>query len=97
MVCHNVNFDIKIMSYAYYRAGIVNTLIDYRKVCTMKTATPVLKIPSVRGGYKWPKLQETYQALVDEAGFESAHTADADAMACWKILRALEEKGVELL
>lgn len=97
VVCHNVNFDIKIMSYAYCRTGIVNTLMDFRKVCTMKTATPVLKIPSARGGYKWPKLQETYRVLVDEAGFEAAHSADADAMACWKVLRALEERGVELL
>ena len=92
VVCHNTNFDIKIMSYAYYRTGIVNTLIDYRKVCTMRTATPIMKSL----GKRWT-LQETYRSLVDEAGFGAAHTADADAMACWKVLRALEKRGVELL
>ncbi len=92
VVCHNVNFDVKIMSYAYCRADIVNTLMDFSKVCTMKTATPIMKSL----GKRWT-LQETYRSLVDEAGFEAAHSADADAMACWKVLRALEKRGVELL
>ena len=97
VICHNTSFDMIIMSYAYYRAGMnMESLEKLPSICTMKTATPVLKLPSKRG-YKWPKMIEAYKALVDPAGFDAAHTADADAMACWKVLLALEKRGVELL
>jgi len=96
VVCHNYNFDSKIMSSAYHRAEM--SLMYFTRlphVCTMQTATPVLKLQGKRG-YKWPKLAEAYRLLVNDEGFDAAHTADADTMACWKVLRALEQKGVEL-
>ncbi len=97
IVCHNIKFDLKIMNAAYHRAGVSSKLLnELPRICTMLTATPVLKIHSARG-YKWPKLQESYCALVDKKGFDAAHSADADTLACWHVLRALEEKGVELL
>ncbi len=96
-VCHNVNFDFRIMKYAYHRAGIdKEALNSIMSICTMKTTKPLLKLSGKRG-YKWPKLMEAYKALVDVHGFEAAHSADADAMACWKVLRVLERRGVELL
>lgn len=96
VVCHNAKFDFKIMGAAYYRAGVpISMLITLPRVCTMLTATPVLKIHSNRG-YKWPKLQEVYKTLVDEKGFDAAHSADADTFACWEVLCALEKMGVEL-
>ena len=97
VVAHNYNFDSKIMSYAYCRADPVSLMYFTRlpHVCTMQTATPVLKLAGKRG-YKWPKMMEAYELLVDSAGLSDAHTADADTMACWKVLRALEKKGVEL-
>lgn len=96
-VCHNIRFDFRIMRYAYHRAGADRKALNrIDTVCTMKTATPVLKLPGKRG-YKWPRMVEAYEALVDPAGFERAHSADADAMACWKVLRELEKRGVELL
>ena len=42
-------------------------------------------------------MMEAYRALIDPEGFDAAHTADADAMACWEVLRELERRGVELL
>jgi len=96
VACHNYSFDSKIMSYAYQRAGVsMERFTRLPHVCTMRTATPILKIFGPRG-YKWPKLIEAYRSLVDPEGFSSAHTADADTMACWKILVALEMRGVEL-
>ncbi len=96
VVCHNFNFDSKIMSYAYHRAEMALTYFTrLPHVCTMQTATPVLKLQGKRG-YKWPKMMEAYELLVDPAGFTDAHTADADTMACWKVFRALEKRGVEL-
>lgn len=96
VVCHNTKFDFKIMGAAYYRAGVsMRSLSALPRICTMLTATPVLKIHSNRG-YKWPKLQEAYKTLVDERGFDAAHSADADTFACWEVLCALEKRGVEL-
>lgn len=98
-VCHNAAFDFKIMRFAYHRAGFDYSELDkIKRVCTMKTTTPMLKLPGKwRGSFKWPKLQEAYKALVNEEGFGGAHSADADTMACWKVLRELERRGVELL
>ena len=97
IVCHNVEFDLLIMRAAYSRAEISTSVLDSKPtVCTMLTATSLLKLRGKRG-YKWPKLDEAFRALVDTRGFEGAHSADADTLACWKVLRALENKGVELI
>ena len=97
VICHNADFDFKIMSYAYHREGVSShRLNEIPRVCTMKTATPILKLPGRFGKPKWPKLSEAYEKLVDSSGFSGAHSADADTMACWKIFRELEKRGVEL-
>ena len=95
VVCHNIRFDMKVILAAYHRAKLSSAkLLSVPAFCTMQTATPILKLPSSHGLYKWPTLTEAYKHLVDEAGFGGAHSADADTMACWKVLRALESKGV---
>ena len=97
VVCHNIRFDMKVILAAYHRAKLSpSMLLSKATRCTMASSTNVLKLPSSHGLYKWPTLTEAYKALVDEAGFGGAHSADADTMACWKVLRALEAKGVAL-
>jgi len=93
VIAHNTNFDTKIMKIAFAKAGIDPiVLMRKKRFCTMFTLTNHLKLPSPSGrGYKWPKLIEAYTALVDSEGFQNAHQADADALACFKILRAIEE------
>ncbi len=100
VICHNTKFDSTVIKAAYYRAGISSQdFEDTPSICTMLTTKDVLKIPHPKGwaSYKWPTLLEAYQRLVDEDGFEAAHSADADTMACWKILIALEKRGVKLI
>ena len=110
IVCHNVNFDRKVMLCAYAQANaLLRDEDDARKefdptdflakpnVCTMLTATKIVKVPHPsRGGWKWPTLQESYKALVDSKGFEGAHSAGADVDACHKVLIALEGMNVEI-
>ena len=92
VICHNADFDLKIMSYAYHRAGKDFThLKEMARVCTMKTAAPSQRLLGKR-----KSLSECYEVLVDSAGFSDAHTASADTMACWKVFRELERRGVEL-
>ncbi len=94
IVCHNVDFDIRIMKAQFAR--MKRDVSDWNSkptYCTMKKATPVLRIASDRGGFKWPKLQEAYMALVDPAGFEGAHDALADVRACRAVYNKLIEGG----
>lgn len=98
IVAHNIDFDLIITEAMLYR-----TLADYDmdkfravpRVCTMQSTTDICKIPG-KFGYKWPKLDEAYRKLVDPAGFKGAHDALSDVMACWRLLRVLEDKGVPL-
>lgn len=107
VVCHNVNFDRKVMLCAYAQANLnrgeeqeefdPTYFLQKPNVCTMLTATNVVKVPHPsRGGWKWPTLQEAYAALVDKEGFEGAHSASADVTACHKVLVALEEMNAEI-
>ncbi len=89
MIAHNMGFDIKILAIAFARQNM--RLPQIKKICTMKSAHRHLKT------IKWPKLQAAYRKLVAPEGFTDAHSADADAMACFKVLRALESKGAELV
>ena len=98
--CHNTKFDSTVIRAAYYRAGISDDYFNSTKqFCTMLSSKNPLKIPHPKGWntYKWPTLQEAYKLLVDEDGFGSAHSADADTMACWKVLVELEKRNVKLI
>ena len=90
IVCHNVDFDIRIMKAQFAR--MKRDVSDWNSkptVCTMKQSTAILKLPGTRGCFKWPRLQEAFCALVDPAGFEGAHDALADVRACRKVYEAL--------
>lgn len=94
IVCHNVDFDMRVMKAQFAR--MKRDVSDWNSkptYCTMKKATSVLKIASDRGGFKWPKLQEAYKALVDPEGFEGAHDALADVRACRAVYHKLIEGG----
>lgn len=99
LVAHNLDFDLKVLARAFFLAGHTDPFHLPNPICTMKTATPVLKLPSPNkpGSYKWPRLDEAYKALVDPVGFEGAHDALVDVRACGKVLRALRGRGDTIL
>jgi len=93
-VCHNYAFDNKI-------CGIENghTLnlkpLDFRKgFCTMEATTPLCKLPSAKGGFKWPKLVEAYAHFFNGETFDNAHDAMADVRACRAIHLELRKRGI---
>lgn len=99
VICHNTNFDTKIMKIAFARADInPSCLMRKRRYCTMFTLTNHMKLPSPSGrGNKWPKLDEAYRHYIDPEGFPNAHQADADAMACAKLVQMIEKNpAIEL-
>jgi DNA polymerase III epsilon subunit-like protein len=91
-VGHNVAFDRPIVLNEYGRLRMEENLSTLPTFCTMKTATPICRLPQRgRGGYKWPKLAELHQYLFGKP-HTGAHDAAADVRAtarCFFELRRL--------
>lgn len=97
MVAHNFQFDDCITQAAYCRAGLHELLGLHRRrqsYCTMKSATPILKLPGKYGDFKWPNLQEAHQHFLGRK-FEGAHDAMADVRACRDVYYAMTAKPAQ--
>jgi len=93
-IAHNISFDGKILRAEMFRLGMTTEFTSI-KVCTMRVSTNFCKLPNANGrrGYKWPKLDELYMKLFD-VGFEGAHDAMIDVLACAKCFFELKRRGV---
>lgn len=87
LIAHNIKFDSQLLDIEFINAGIVSK--DYSQFCTMEATTDICKIPSKRGGYKWPKLSEAYKHLLGEE-LIGGHDALVDVRACAKIFKHLK-------
>lgn len=100
IVAHNIEFDWQVMEVQYHREGVPHRMAHLKKICTMKAATPVCKIPkpfkpSPRDPYKWPSLLETYQFLFGaDKIIDSAHSAIADCQALVEIYLEMKKRGL---
>jgi DNA polymerase III epsilon subunit-like protein len=92
LVAHNIDFDEKIIGAELLRENMTNYLAEVKKICTMKSSVQFCKIPSPRGGYKWPNLTELYQRLF-ATGFSDAHDAVYDVKACAECFFELKRRG----
>ncbi len=96
LIAHNIDFDHPVMLTAYHREKAPHRMDHMRRVCTMKAATPVLKLPKPPGKwkpkpgdlYKWPTLTECHQHFFG-IPFDGAHNAMNDVMAMAAVLREL--------
>ncbi len=87
-VAHNQAFDDHMIAVEESH-GIPVLSCKFARVCTMLASVDVCKLPGPYG-YKWPKLTEAHQILVGR-GFEGAHDALADVMACARVYFALRK------
>jgi hypothetical protein len=93
LLAHNGDYDRFMMNIETARLG-KNSIVDGRRhFCTMKSSTDLVKIPSTRGGYKWPKLIELYRFLFGKE-FENAHDALADCSACAECFFEMQKRGL---
>lgn len=96
VVAHNLDYDMGILRVAYARLGrsgrFTDELQPKNAFCTMKNTVDIVKAPGRGNGYKWPKLIEAYQVLVDPEGFQNAHDAGADMLACRDVFYALKSR-----
>jgi DNA polymerase III alpha subunit (gram-positive type) len=95
IVFHNQSFDVGIITGEQMRMGFGKSeYISSQKpkiFCTKETSTNILKIPSNRGGYKWPSLAE----LCAFCGVENkgAHNAMNDVEATKECYFYMVDKG----
>ena len=90
LVCHNDNFDVRVVAGEFVRAEMEIPVI--KTYCTMQEGVSYCKItPKVYGQYKWPSLQELYRKFVDEE-LGNAHNSYYDVVNCAKCYFKLCDK-----
>lgn len=47
--------------------------------CPMKLSTDICKLPGVRSGYKWPKVEEAHKHFFGDVGYVEQHRGADDA------------------
>lgn len=82
-VCHNIDFDSRIMAGEKIRTAVPYPVPERPHFCTMKAMTPICKLPGPYG-FKWPSLKEAYRFCF-EKDFEGAHDAMVDVRACKEV------------
>lgn len=89
IVCHNVNFDLRVIKSELLRADMeINDIDAY---CTMKESVNYCKIsPRVRGEYKWPTLEQLYYKCFDKS-LNNAHNSYYDVLNCAQCYFALQK------
>lgn len=92
IIAHNMDFDNPVLGSEMIRYQILPQNKP-QKFCTMKSSTSFCAIPNSRGGYKWPKLEELHLKLFGN-GFEGAHDALNDVMACAKCFFDMKDKNI---
>lgn len=92
LVCHNLDFDRKMIENLAARAQKPNPIEHLAHYCTMRAMTPICDIPKQGGGTKWPTLQEAHR-FVAGYDFDGAHDAMADVRACLKVFQWANEKA----
>ena len=80
VVCHNVNFDVRVVASEFVRAEM--EIPRYGSCRTMKAGINYCKItPKVYGEYKWPSLEQLYRKCFDDH-LENAHNSYYDVVNC---------------
>ena len=92
IVCHNVEFDKKIVGAEMIRLGMRDEVGRKKSLCTMLASTNFCRIHGYYG-YKYPKLQELYWKLFGE-DFDDAHNAMSDIEATERCFWELKKRGI---
>lgn len=85
VIAHNYKFDRVIIEHEVSLLPQDKYMLKIGpEFCTMLESTNLCRLPSKRGGYKWPKLSEAYHHFFGEE-LKEAHDALTDVMACKRI------------
>lgn len=84
IVAHNWRFDGQMLQNEGFQT------MNRPSVCTMMASTTLCALPSQRGGYKWPKLNEAL-GILGLGKVDKAHDALADCRGCAKLYKFLTQ------
>lgn len=93
---HNLLVNQNIIAAEYVRKNIPQKIFYADSYCLMQESTYFCKLPSKRGGYKWPTLSELHIILFKQK-YTPANNARADVIAATRSfimlmkVRALED------
>lgn len=92
-VAHNAEFDVNIIRHALHVVGEQEDPFEDKEAwCTMKAATPVVKVlhanPRHDADYKYPKLEECVRHFFNRE-IVGAHDALVDVRECINVYKAL--------
>lgn len=101
-IAHNESFDARILRIALHRFPMAAYPPDFwsggRCDCTARMATPIMNLPPTermlavgRAHPKTPNLQEAFTFFTG-ANLIDAHSAMADAQACWRVWCAIKDR-----
>lgn len=62
--------------------------------CPMKLSTDICQLPSPRGGFKWPKVEEAHKFFFGDVGYVEKHRGADDAFYEAEIVFELYKRGV---
>jgi DNA polymerase III subunit epsilon len=93
LVAHNAAFDLQIIEREFYKQDIKFKLPENIH-CSMMMAKDELKLEGKFKDYKFPKLQETFEAFFHSSP-QQYHDALLDVQLCKEIYFHLLRKGVE--
>jgi DNA polymerase III subunit epsilon len=93
LIAHNLKFDEKVLSAEFLRMQLQPPFRNKLRYCTMENATELCRIPSPRGGYKWPSLAELHWELF-RSKLEEAHEAGVDVATTAKCFFELRHRGM---
>lgn len=91
VIAHNLEYDRSVVGAEMIRAALPSRLFEIPGVCTMTTTTDLLRLPGPYG-FKWPRLEELH-AFLFGTGYEGAHDASRDVMACASCFFELRRRG----
>ncbi len=89
---HNLNFNENVLAAEYIRNTVDINMFQKERFCLMEESTYFCKIPSRRGGYKWPSLKELH-AICFEKVYTPVNNARADVIAAARCFIKLMRKG----
>ena len=92
LVAHSLEFDVKVISAEYLRAGLEPPFGGKKQICTMLQSAEFYGVKG-KYGFKWPKLSQLHMKLFG-SDFDEAHDARADVAACARCFFALKKLGV---
>lgn len=92
MFAHNMNAQENTLAAAYLRESMDHDVFKKERYCLMQEGTFFCKIPSKRGGYKWPSLSEMHQTIFKQK-YAPSGNARADVIAASRCFIGLMKVG----